>query len=251
MLEVQNLTKSYGSKVAVDDLSFTVHDGDIFGFIGSNGAGKTTTIKAIAGIHSFNSGEILINGLSIRTQPLECKKIMAYIPDNPDIYEFMTGQRYINFVANIFGVSQKRRLRLTKKYSDGLELTDALASPISSYSHGMKQKLTLIAALVHQPKLLLLDEPFVGLDPRAAYTLKEYMHELTALGSAIFFSSHGLEVVQKLCNRIAIIQNGRLVECGETEEITGKKSLEDVFLELTEDESSPDAAAAGAEGGLQ
>jgi len=245
MLQIKHLTKTYGSTLAVDDLSFDVADGDIFGFIGSNGAGKTTTIKAIAGIHSFDGGEIIIDGMSISSRPLDCKRVMAYIPDNPDIYEFMTGEAYINFIANIYGVPQKTRLELTEKYSKGLELDEALASPVSSYSHGMKQKLTLIAAFVHQPKLFLLDEPFVGLDPRAAFTLKEYMHELTAQGTSIFFSSHGLEVVQKLCNRIGIIKGGKLLECGPTEEITGRKSLEDVFLELTDDEPGK------AESGLQ
>lgn len=236
MLSIRNLTKLYGNVKAVDNLSLTVEDGDIYGFIGHNGAGKTTTIKSIVGIHSFDHGEILIDGMSVKEKPIECKKITAYIPDNPDLYEFMTGTKYLNFVGNIFDVPADRRKSLIDNLSARLEIKDALSSPISSYSHGMKQKLAIISALLHEPKLLVLDEPFVGLDPRAAHTLKEYMRELTARGVSIFFSSHSLEVVEKLCNKIAIIKGGKLVDCGETSEIIGNQSLEDVFLELTDDE---------------
>lgn len=236
MLSIRNLTKLYGNVKAVDNLSLTVEDGDIYGFIGHNGAGKTTTIKSIVGIHSFDHGEILIDGMSVKEKPIECKKITAYIPDNPDLYEFMTGSKYLNFVGNIFDVPADRRKSLIDNLSARLEIKDALSSPISSYSHGMKQKLAIISALLHEPKLLVLDEPFVGLDPRAAHTLKEYMRELTARGVSIFFSSHSLEVVEKLCNKIAIIKDGKLIDCGETSEIIGNQSLEDVFLELTDDE---------------
>lgn len=237
MLKITNLTKSYGGGVkAVDNLSLTVEDGDIFGFIGHNGSGKTTTIKAVVGIHGFDGGEIEINGMSVKAKPMECKKITAYIPDNPDLYEFMTGIRYLNFVANMFDVSVPERKELIEKYSTELEIMDALSSPIASYSHGMKQKLTLISALIHQPKLLVMDEPFVGLDPKASHTLKGYMKEMTAQGGSIFFSSHTLEVVEKLCNKIAIIKGGKLLEAGLTENIIGKQSLEDVFLELTKHE---------------
>ena len=235
MLEIKNLTKTYGNVKAVDNLTLTIEDGDIFGFIGHNGAGKTTTIKAVAGIHDFDSGEILINGTSVKKEPMACKKQTAYIPDNPDLYEFLTGIKYLNFVADIFDLSKAERTKNIEKYAAGLELKDDLSSPISSYSHGMKQKLAIIGALIHNPKLLVLDEPFVGLDPKAAFTLKEYFKEMTANGASIFFSTHGLEVAQKLCHKIAIIKNGKLLEAGETEEIIGKKSLEDVFLELTEE----------------
>lgn len=237
MLKIQNLTKTYGGHVkAVDNLSLVVEDGDIFGFIGHNGSGKTTTIKAVVGIHGFDIGEIEINGMSVKEKPMECKKITAYIPDNPDLYEFMTGIRYLNFVANMFDVSVPERKELIEKYSTDLEIIDALSSPISSYSHGMKQKLAIISALIHKPKLLVLDEPFVGLDPKASHTLKGYMKEMTAQGASIFFSSHTLEVVEKLCNKIAIIKGGKLLEAGLTENIIGKQSLEDVFLELTKHE---------------
>jgi ABC-2 type transport system ATP-binding protein len=235
MLEIKNLTKIYpGNLKAVDNLSLTIEDGDLYGFIGQNGAGKTTTIKAIAGIHSFDEGEILINGLSIKSHPIECKKAMAYIPDSPDLYEFMSGNRYLNFVANMYDIPLGQRKERIEKYSRAFEIEQDLSSSISSYSHGMKQKVALIAALIHEPKLLVLDEPFVGLDPKAAYTLKEYFHNMTAEGCSIFFSTHGLEVAQKVCNKIAIIKNGKLIECGKTEDVVGKKSLEDVFLELTE-----------------
>ena len=235
MLEIKHLVKTYGNVKAVDDLSLTIADGDIFGFIGHNGAGKTTTIKAVVGIHAFDSGDIFINGLSIKEDPMACKRQTAYIPDNPDLYEFLSGIKYLNFVADIFGVSKADRMHRIEKYASELELKNELASSISSYSHGMKQKLAIIGALIHNPKLLVLDEPFVGLDPKAAFTLKEYFKQMTTEGASIFFSTHGLEVAQKLCNKIAIIKNGRLVEAGETEELIGKKSLEDVFLELTEE----------------
>lgn len=221
---------------AVDNLTLTIADGDIFGFIGQNGAGKTTTIKAVCGIHDFDSGDIRINGLSIKSDPMGCKRQLAYIPDNPDLYEFLTGIQYLNFMADIFEISRADRMGRIEKYASELEMKADLASPISSYSHGMKQKLALIGALIHAPRLLVLDEPFVGLDPKAAFTLKEYFRQMTAAGASIFFSTHGLEVAQKLCNQIAIIQGGRLVEAGPTDEIVGKKSLEDVFLELTENE---------------
>lgn len=237
MLKIQNLTKTYGGGVrAVDNLTLTVEDGDIYGFIGHNGAGKTTTIKAVVGIQDFESGEIEINGLSVKAKPMDCKKITAYIPDNPDLYEFMTGIRYLNFVANIFDVSIPERKKAIEKYGTELEIIGDLSSPIASYSHGMKQKLAIISALIHKPKLLVLDEPFVGLDPKASHTLKEYMKEMITQGASIFFSSHGLEVVEKLCNKIAIIKGGKLIEAGPTEQIIGKQSLEDVFLELTENE---------------
>jgi len=238
LLEIKNLTKTYGKIKAVDDLTLTIANGDIFGFIGHNGAGKTTTIKAVVGIHDFDSGEILINGISVKKDPMTCKKQTAYIPDNPDLYEFLTGIKYLNFVADIFDLSKTERTKNIEKYATELELKDDLRSPISSYSHGMKQKLAIISALIHKPRLLVLDEPFVGLDPKAAFTLKEYFKEMTKEGASIFFSTHGLEVAQKLCNKIAIIKNGKLLEAGETEEIIGKKSLEDVFLELTEEGKS-------------
>jgi ABC-2 type transport system ATP-binding protein len=240
MLEIINLTKTYPGNVrAVDGLSLTVEDGDLYGFIGQNGAGKTTTIKAVAGILSFDEGDVRIDGLSVKTHPIECKKKMAYIPDNPDLYEFMSGIRYLNFVANIFDVSMQQRRERIERFGRAFEIEQDLSSPISSYSHGMKQKVALIAALIHAPKLLVLDEPFVGLDPRAAYNLKEIFHEMTAAGASIFFSTHGLEVVQKLCSKIAIIKRGRLIETGKTEEVIGNQSLEDVFLELTEEASDP------------
>jgi len=234
MLEIKNLTKIYtGNVKAVDNLSLTVEDGDIFGFIGHNGAGKTTTIKAIVGVTSFDEGDILINNMSIKTQPIECKKIMAFIPDNPDLYEFMSGNRYLNFVANMYDLPVELRKERIEKYSRAFEIEQDLSSPISSYSHGMKQKIALIAALIHDPKLLVLDEPFVGLDPRAAYTLKEYFKKMAKDGCIIFFSTHVLEVAQKLCNKIAILKNGKLIEHGFTGDVVGNKSLEDVFLELT------------------
>ncbi|MBB5263505.1 ABC-2 type transport system ATP-binding protein [Catenibacillus scindens] len=235
MLEIKNYTKIYkGGKRAVDHLNLTIEDGDIYGFIGHNGAGKTTTIKAVAGILDFNEGEILINGKSIQTQPLECKQEMAYIPDNPDIYEYMTGIKYLNFIADIYGVGKKEREERIKKYGDLFEITQNLGDMISSYSHGMKQKLVLISALIHEPRLLILDEPFVGLDPKASLTLKNLMREMCREGCSIFFSTHVLEVAQKLCNKIAIIKNGKLVVCGDMDTVLGDSSLEDVFMEVSE-----------------
>jgi len=236
VLEIRNLTKSYGSLVAVDNLSLTIADGDIFGFIGLNGAGKTTTLKAVVGIHKFERGDIIVNGVSLTQDPIAVKKQIAYIPDNPDLYEFMTGIKYLNFVADIFEVSRSDRATRIEKYATGLELADDLPSPIASYSHGMKQKLAVISALIHAPRVLILDEPFVGLDPKATFTMKQYFAEMTAQGDSIFFSTHGLEVAQKLCNKIAIIQKGVLLEAGPTEEIIGKQSLEDVFMELTDND---------------
>lgn len=235
MLEIKNYTKIYkGGKVAVDHLNLTIEDGDIYGFIGHNGAGKTTTIKAVAGILDFNEGEILIDGKSIKSQPIQCKQEMAYIPDNPDIYEYLTGIKYLNFIADIYGVSKNDREERIKKYGDMFEITGNLGDLISSYSHGMKQKLVLISALIHRPKLLILDEPFVGLDPKASLTLKKLMKEMCREGCAIFFSTHVLEVAQKLCNKIAIIKNGHLVVCGDMDTVLGDSSLEDVFMEVSE-----------------
>lgn len=235
MLTIEHLTKSYGSNVkAVDDLSLTVMPGDIYGFIGHNGAGKTTTLRSVAGILSFEIGTIRVNGTSIAQDPIACKREMAYIPDNPDIYEHLTGIQYLNFVADIYGVSAEDRDERIKKYADAFEMTPRLNDLIGSCSHGMKQKIALISALIHNPKLLLLDEPFVGLDPKAAHTLKGFMAELCQNGSAIFFSTHVLEVAEKLCNKIAIIKNGRLIAAGEMDKVKGDVSLEKLFLELTE-----------------
>lgn len=234
MLRIEHLTKQYGEKKAVDDLSLHIKPGEIYGFIGHNGAGKTTTIKACCGILPFDSGEIYIGEKSIKESPLECKSMLAYIPDNPDLYDFMTGIQYLNFVADIFGVSASRREELIHLYSDTFELTSDLAQPISAYSHGMKQKLALISALIHEPKLIIMDEPFVGLDPKASHQLKEIMRKICDEGGAIFFSTHVLEVAEKLCDRIAIIKNGRLIKSGTMEEVRGDESLESVFLELEE-----------------
>lgn len=236
MLQIEHFTKEYGNKIAVNDLSLEIRSGEIFGFIGHNGAGKTTTIKAVAGILPFQKGEIRVDGISVRENPLECKKRMAYIPDNPDLYEFLSGIQYLNFIADIFQVPKREREERIGKYGDLFGLTGDLGSTVSTYSHGMKQKLALISAFVHAPRLLVLDEPFVGLDPQAAFRLKEMMHELCEQGGAIFFSTHVLEVAEKLCNRIAIIRRGRLVACGPTEEIRGDSSLEEVFLEVVEHE---------------
>lgn len=234
MLEIKNLTKTYfGGKAAVSNLTLTVEPGDIYGFIGHNGAGKTTTIKSIVGIHDFDSGEILINGISIRENPISCKQIMAYIPDNPDLYDYLTGIQYLNFIADIYQIPQKDRQERIQKEADDFEITPALGDLISSYSHGMKQKLALISALIHKPKLLILDEPFVGLDPKASVLLKEKMKELCSEGSAIFFSTHVLDVAEKLCNKIAIISQGKLQLAGETSILTKEKSLEQVFMEVT------------------
>jgi ABC-2 type transport system ATP-binding protein len=235
MLKIINYSKSYKSdKKAVDHLNLEVKKGDIFGFIGHNGAGKTTTIRSIAGVLDFEEGDILIDGISIRKDPVACKRKFAYIPDNPDLYEHLTGIAYLNFIGDIFEISKKDREERIKKYADAFELTQNLGDSIASYSHGMKQKLAIISALIHKPKLLILDEPFVGLDPMASHTLKTIMTEMCAEGNAIFFSTHVLEVAEKLCNKIAIIKGGKLVACGTTEEVKGNSSLEEVFLELIE-----------------
>ena len=236
MLKIEHLTKTYEEKKAVDDLSLHIHAGEIYGFIGHNGAGKTTTLKSVAGILQFDGGEILVDGKSVRTQPLECKKMIAYIPDNPDLYEYMTGIKYLNFIADIFGVSAQARQERIRKYADLFELTADLAQPIAAYSHGMKQKLAIISAWLHEPKLIIMDEPFVGLDPKAAHILKGMMRELCSAGGAIFFSTHVLEVAEKLCDKVAIIKGGKLIRSGTMEEVKGDASLESVFLEL-EDES--------------
>lgn len=237
MLNINNFSKVYkGNKRAVDNISLEVKEGEIFGFIGHNGAGKTTTIKSIVGINEFDEGDILINGMSIKDNPIECKKIMAYIPDNPDLYESLTAIQYLNFVADVYGVSEDQREELIKKYGDAFEITNNLGSLISSYSHGMKQKLAIISALIHKPKLLVLDEPFVGLDPKASHTLKGIMKEICEEGASIFFSSHVLEVVEKLCGRIAIIKDGKIAAYGTVEEVKGTSSLEDVFMELIDNE---------------
>lgn len=236
MLRIEHLTKTYGEKKAVDDLILHIHAGEIYGFIGHNGAGKTTTLKSVAGILQFDGGEILVDGKSVRTQPLECKKMIAYIPDNPDLYEYMTGIKYLNFIADIFGVSAQARQERVRKYADLFELTADLAQPIAAYSHGMKQKLAIISAWLHEPKLIIMDEPFVGLDPKAAHILKGMMRELCSAGGAIFFSTHVLEVAEKLCDKVAIIKGGKLIRSGTMEEVKGDASLESVFLEL-EDES--------------
>ena len=232
MLEIQHLTKRYGSKVAVDDLTLHIRPGEICGFIGHNGAGKTTTIKACCGILPFDSGEILVGGVSVRKDPIACKRQLAYLPDNPDLYDFMTGVKYLNFIGDVFGVSQAERRERIGRYGEMFALTQDLGQPISAYSHGMKQKLAIISALLHQPKLLILDEPFVGMDPKATHLLKGVMGELCQAGGAIFFSTHVLEVAERLCHQVAIIKNGRLVAKGPMEEVKGDQSLETVFLEL-------------------
>ena len=237
MLEIKNFSKEYSNgKKAVDNISLTVNSGEIFGFIGHNGAGKTTTIKSIVGILEFSEGDILIDSKSIKKNPIECKKVMAYIPDNPDLYEALTGIQYLSFIADIYKISKEQREKLIKYYGDKLELTNYLGDLISSYSHGMKQKLAVISALIHKPKLLILDEPFVGLDPKASHTLKEIMRELCNEGSAIFFSTHVLEVAEKLCDKIAIIKDGKIVAVGSTEQVKGNNSLEEVFMELIDNE---------------
>ena len=232
MLQISNLTKTYGDKKAVDDLTLHIKPGEIYGFIGHNGAGKTTTIKSCCGILQFEEGEILIDGISIKDDPIACKKQLAYIPDNPDLYEFMSGMQFLNFIADIFEVSAVDRTSRIKKYADMLELTDDLGQSIASYSHGMKQKLAIISALIHEPKLIIMDEPFVGLDPKASHQLKQLMREICDNGGAIFFSTHVLEVAEKLCDKIAIIKGGKLIKAGDTEEVKGDSSLESVFLEL-------------------
>lgn len=242
VLSIKNYTKYYEEFKAVDDLSLEIEAGEICAFIGHNGAGKTTTLKACAGILEFNKGEILIDGISIKENPLECKKIMAYLPDNPDLYEVLTGVKYLNFVSDVYGVNPEDRKARIKELANLLGVYDNLPQPISTYSHGMKQKLAIISALVHKPKLLMMDEPFVGLDPTATHHLKNFMKELCKEGSAIFFSTHVLEVAEKLCDKVAIIKKGKLVASGTMEEVKGKTSLEDVFLEL---ESEPEAAVNG------
>ena len=232
MLKIEHLTKAYGEKKAVDNLSLHIAPGEIYGFIGHNGAGKTTTLKSVAGILQFDAGEITIGGISIKENPLECKRRFAYIPDNPDLYDYMTGIKYLNFIADIFGVGANERQARIRKYADAFELTADLAQPIAAYSHGMKQKLAIIAAWLHEPKLILMDEPFVGLDPKASHLLKEMMREVCDEGGAIFFSTHVLEVAEKLCDKVAIIKGGRLIRSGTMEEVKGDESLEDVFLEL-------------------
>lgn len=235
MLSIVDFSKSYkGGKRAVDRLNIEVNSGDIFGFIGHNGAGKTTTIRAIAGVLDFEEGDILIDGISIKKDPVRCKKVTAYIPDNPDLYDHLSGIAYLNFIGDIYEISKSERKSVIEKYADMFELTANLGDSIGSYSHGMKQKLAIISALIHKPKLLVLDEPFVGLDPKASHTLKNIMAELCNEGSAIFFSTHVLEVAEKLCNRVGIIKNGKLVAYGPTQEVTGDSSLEDVFMELIE-----------------
>lgn len=235
MLQIQHLTKTYGDKTAVNDLSLHILPGEIYGFIGHNGAGKTTTLKSVAGILGFDSGDILVCGVSVRKDPIACKQRLAYIPDNPDLYDFMTGIQYLNFIADIFGVDAAKRQECIQKYGDLFELTSDLAAPISAYSHGMKQKLAIVSAWLHDPQLILMDEPFVGLDPKAAHTLKGMMREVCDAGGAIFFSTHVLEVAEKLCDKVAIIKGGRLIRSGTMEEVKGDDSLEDVFLELEEE----------------
>ena len=232
MLNIEHLTKAYGEKKAVDNLSLHIAPGEIYGFIGHNGAGKTSTLKSVVGILQFDAGEITIDGISIKENPLECKRRFAYIPDNPDLYDYMTGIKYLNFIADIFGVGANERQARIRKYADAFELTADLAQPIAAYSHGMKQKLAIIAAWLHEPKLILMDEPFVGLDPKASHLLKKMMRQVCNEGGAIFFSTHVLEVAEKLCDKVAIIKNGKLIRSGTMEEVKGDESLEDVFLEL-------------------
>ena len=240
MLEIKNFSKFYGNKKVVDNLSISVQSGDIYGFIGANGAGKTTTIKAVVGIHDFEGGSITVGGHSIKSQSVICKKMMAYIPDNPDLYEHLTGFQYINFIADLFEVSTEIRKERIQKYSDLFEMTKYLSGLISSYSHGMKQRTAIISALVHDPKLFILDEPFVGLDPKAAFCLKSIMHEFVSNGGAVFFSTHVLEVAEKLCNKIAIIKNGKLIASGNIGDVKGDKSLEAFFMEVEDNEKNVD-----------
>ncbi len=238
MLKIKNLCKSFGEKKAVDNVSIEIADGEIYGFIGHNGAGKTTTIKACTGIMPFDSGEIEIDGVSIKDNPILCKSKIAYIPDNPDLYEFMTGNQYINFVADIFSVPTETRKKITKKIADVFELSQDLDKSISSYSHGMKQKLAVISAWIHSPKLIIMDEPFVGLDPKASHSLKLMMREFCDNGGSIFFSTHVLEVAEKLCDKVAIIKNGQIVASGKMQDVKGDKSLEKVFLDLEDGEKN-------------
>lgn len=236
VLEIKNYTKIYGEgKKAADNVSLTVESGDIYGFIGHNGAGKSTTIRAVVGVLDFEEGEIFIDGHSVKTEPMECKKVTAYIPDNPDLYENLTGIQYLNFIADVFDISAKDRTERIKKYGDMFEITDSLGDQIGSFSHGMKQKVAIISALIHEPKLLVLDEPFVGLDPKASYTLKEVMREMCEKGSAVFFSTHVLDVAEKLCNKVAIIKQGKIIDAGSMEELTKGQSLEEVFLEVVDE----------------
>lgn len=232
MLKIEHLTKIYGDKKAVDDLSIHIRPGEIYGFIGHNGAGKTTTLKACCGILKYDSGEITVDGISVKQDPIKCKSRIAYIPDNPDLYEFMTGIQFLNFVADVFSVGAAERKERIEKYASAFEITGDLGTPISSYSHGMKQKLAIISALIHEPKLIIMDEPFVGLDPKASHLLKEIMREMCAKGSAIFFSTHVLDVAERLCDKVAIIKGGRLIRSGSMEEVKGDTSLEEVFLDL-------------------
>lgn len=232
MLNIQHLTKKYGDKKAVDDLSLHIAPGEIYGFIGHNGAGKTTTIKAVAGILQFDSGKITVDGISVKDDPISCKRKIAYIPDNPDLYDFMTGIKYLNFISDIFRVGEAERAERIRKYADMFEITPSLAQSVASYSHGMKQKLAIISALIHEPKLIIMDEPFVGLDPKASHILKGIMREVCDKGGAIFFSTHVLEVAEKLCDKVAIIKSGKLIRAGTMEEVKGDDTLEDVFLEL-------------------
>lgn len=234
MLKIEHLTKKYGDKIAVNDLNLQISKGDIYGFIGHNGAGKTTTIKAIVGIHDYDEGTILVDGISVKEHPLECKNMIAYIPDNPDIFEYLTGIQYLNFTADIYGVSKAEREQRISKYADLFEITKALGDLVSSYSHGMKQKLAIVSALIHNPKLIIMDEPFVGLDPKASFQLKNLMKEMCLKGSSIFFSTHVLEVAEKLCDKVAIIKNGKRIVSGTMEQVKGDTSLEEVFLELEE-----------------
>ena len=237
MLEIKHYSKAYGKgKKAADDVSLTVESGDIYGFIGHNGAGKSTTIRAVVGVLDFTEGEIFIDGHSVKDEPMECKKITAYIPDNPDLYENLTGIQYLNFIADVFGIDAQERKSSIEKYATQFEITGSLGDLISSYSHGMKQKLAIISALIHSPKLLVLDEPFVGLDPKASFILKEIMREMCGRGTAIFFSTHVLDVAEKLCNKIAIIKNGRIIAAGNIEELTEGHSLEEAFLEADNEE---------------
>ena len=236
MLSIAHLTKKYGAKTAVDDLTLRILPGEIYGFIGHNGAGKTTTLKSVAGILSFDGGSITVNGTDIQEDPIRCKAMMAYIPDNPDLYGFMTGIRYLHFISDVFGIPKEQRQSTIDRYAALFAMQDALSQPIASYSHGMKQKLAIISAWIHSPKLILMDEPFVGLDPKAAHTLKEMMREHCEKGGSIFFSTHVLEVAEKLCDKVAIIRAGKLIRSGTMEEVKGDESLEEVFLELAEGE---------------
>ena len=232
MLSIEHLTKTFGEIKAVDDLSLHIAPGEIYGFIGHDGAGKTTTLRSVVGIQDFDAGEIRIGGISVKEDPLACKRMLAYIPDNPDLYDYMTGIKYLNFVADIFGVSKEDREARIREYAGRFELTDSLAQPIAAYSHGMKQKLAIISAWLHEPKLIVMDEPFVGLDPKASHLVREMMREVCNAGGAIFFSTHVLEVAEKLCDKVAIIKQGRLIRSGTMEEVKGDDSLEEVFLEL-------------------